>query len=178
MIPGLRRWIRIGTRRCSKRGKDVHVTQYRQEDVDNEVTTASALKEDTKRWEEDGKDELLELQLEHVQTEPLGKRWNRPWWYLSRWKACYRVYVVVKELWKTGCCDSKVQVAVGAGLAFIISCVMPWMVSGIQHSVVTSSSPRARVKSRAFNDMISYSIWSFRNNRNSRLTKYLRSAKR
>lgn len=37
------------------------VTQYRQEDVDEEVGIASALKEDTEGWQEDGEDNFADV---------------------------------------------------------------------------------------------------------------------
>jgi len=38
-----------------------NVTQDRQEDVDEEISTTSALKEDTKRWEDDGENDLADI---------------------------------------------------------------------------------------------------------------------
>jgi hypothetical protein len=38
-----------------------NVTQNCQEDVDEEVGIATALQEDTKRWEDDGKDDLANI---------------------------------------------------------------------------------------------------------------------
>jgi hypothetical protein len=37
-----------------------------QEDVDQEVSTTSALKEDTKRWEDDGENDLADIAFEKV----------------------------------------------------------------------------------------------------------------
>lgn len=37
------------------------IAQYRQEDVDEEIGIATALKEDTQRWEDDGKNDLADV---------------------------------------------------------------------------------------------------------------------
>ena len=42
------------------------VAQDRQQDVDQEVSTTSALKEDTKRWEDDGENDLADIAIESV----------------------------------------------------------------------------------------------------------------
>ena len=40
-----------------------NVTQYCQQDVDEEVGVATPLKEDTQRWEEDGKNDLANVAI-------------------------------------------------------------------------------------------------------------------
>lgn len=37
------------------------VTQYREEDVDQQIRAAATLEEDTERWEEDGKDDFANV---------------------------------------------------------------------------------------------------------------------
>jgi len=37
------------------------ITKNRQQDVDEEIGTAASLKEDTKRWEDDGKNDLADV---------------------------------------------------------------------------------------------------------------------
>ena len=37
------------------------VTQYREKDVDQEVGTTTTFQEDTKRWKDDGKDDLADI---------------------------------------------------------------------------------------------------------------------
>lgn len=41
------------------------VAQYRQENVDEEVCIASTLKEDSKRWDEDGENDLANVAVRH-----------------------------------------------------------------------------------------------------------------
>jgi len=38
-----------------------NIAQDCQQDVDQQVSTATSLKEDTKRWEEDGKNDLADI---------------------------------------------------------------------------------------------------------------------
>jgi hypothetical protein len=61
-------WAR--TNRCSKRYEagDIQgvddtrdVTQDGEQDVDEQIGTASALEEDTQRWQENGKDDLADV---------------------------------------------------------------------------------------------------------------------
>ena len=40
-----------------------NVTQDREKDVDQEICIATALKEDTKRWEDDGEDDLADVAI-------------------------------------------------------------------------------------------------------------------
>ena len=48
------------------------VPQYRQEDINEEVRIAAALKEDTKRWEDDGKDDLADVTI-RKRCQPLSE---------------------------------------------------------------------------------------------------------
>ncbi len=41
------------------------VTQDCQEDVDEEISIATALEEDTKRWEDDGENDLADIAISH-----------------------------------------------------------------------------------------------------------------
>ena len=43
-----------------------NVTQYRQEDVDEEVGIASALEENTEGWEENREDDLADIAVESL----------------------------------------------------------------------------------------------------------------
>ena len=42
------------------------VAQYRQEDVDEEVGIATPLKENTKRWDEDGENDLADVAIGQI----------------------------------------------------------------------------------------------------------------
>lgn len=42
------------------------VAQYRQEDVDEEIGIATTLKENTKRWDEDGEDDLADVTIGQI----------------------------------------------------------------------------------------------------------------
>ncbi len=56
------------------------VTEYCQQDVDEEVCIAASLKEDTKRWEDDGKDNLADVAgrpvLVAVASEACGRTYD------------------------------------------------------------------------------------------------------
>lgn len=43
-----------------------NVTKNCQQDVDQQVSPASALEEDTKRWEEDSKNDLADIAMERI----------------------------------------------------------------------------------------------------------------
>ena len=43
-----------------------YVTQDGEQDVDEKVTTASSLEEDTQRWEDDGDDDLADISEEEL----------------------------------------------------------------------------------------------------------------
>lgn len=55
--------VRIQVRNSNLQGVNDtwNVTEDRKEDVDQEIGTASALKEHTKRWEDDGKNDLADV---------------------------------------------------------------------------------------------------------------------
>jgi hypothetical protein len=57
-MPGLRTGVLEKKRFSLHKWNDEHVAQYSQADIDNEVTTASALEEDTEGRQEDGTDDL------------------------------------------------------------------------------------------------------------------------
>lgn len=38
-----------------------NVTQYREEDVDQQIGATATLEEDTERWEDDGEDDLADV---------------------------------------------------------------------------------------------------------------------
>ena len=46
-----------------------NVTQYGEQDVDEQVGTASALEEDTQRWQEDGKDDLADVAIGSIVSD-------------------------------------------------------------------------------------------------------------
>lgn len=43
-----------------------NVTEDGEQDVDQKITTAATLEEDTQRWEEDGKDDLADIAVEMI----------------------------------------------------------------------------------------------------------------
>lgn len=52
------------------------ITKNCQQNVDQEVSTTSALEEDTKRWEDDGENDLADIAIEHVSFPP---GWELKW---------------------------------------------------------------------------------------------------
>ena len=48
------------------KGKGYLLSKNCQQNVDQEVSTTSALKEDTKRWEDDGENDLADIAIESV----------------------------------------------------------------------------------------------------------------
>jgi hypothetical protein len=45
-----------------------NITQDCQQDIDQEISTTSALEEDTKRWQDDGKNDLANIAVAIVST--------------------------------------------------------------------------------------------------------------
>ena len=62
-----------------------NVTEDSQQDVDEEVGTAATLKEDTKRWENDGKDDLADVAVMSLLAIGLVV-------YKTQWQAIRRSY--------------------------------------------------------------------------------------
>lgn len=51
-----------------------NVTQYREEDVDQQIGATATLEEDTERWEDDGEDDLADVAANQVSDEPRCNR--------------------------------------------------------------------------------------------------------
>ena len=77
------------------------VTKDGQEDVDEEVCIAATLKEDTKRWEDDGKDDFADIAVDSAsvlsraekpegQAEDGGSTYEAVKAILDRFGACMR----------------------------------------------------------------------------------------